>query len=185
MKASDFFKGVSHLWWIPLITGIVSIGLGIWCLWSPTSSLPVLAYIFASCFCGAGILNLILSGIGMRVHIGWGWTMALGLLEIICGLWMFFLPVAQLTVVFMLIIGIWILVAAVNAVCESFAMASFSSGWFLWSIVLLIATIFFAIVFLSNPIAGGVAVWIWLGISLITFGAYRLSFASRMKNSIL
>lgn len=184
MKVNDFFAGVSRLWWIPLITGLVCIGLGVWCLWSPTTSLPVLAYIFAGCFCGAGLLNLILAGIGMKLHHGWGWTLALGLLEVIAGVWMFLLPVGTLTVTFMLIAGIWLLVAAINAVCESFVIASVSSGWFIWSILLLVATIFFAIVFLSNPIAGGVAVWIWLGISLITFGAYRLSIASRLKSAV-
>lgn len=184
MNINSFFKGMSHLWWIPLFTGIIAVLLGIWCLWAPQSSLPIMAYIFAGAFCAAGVLNLVLSGIGMKCHSAWGWTMALGLMELICGVWMFFLPVETLTFTFMIIVGIWILVVAINAVCESFTIAGNSTGWLIWSILLLIATIFFAIVFLSDPIAGGVAVWLWIGFSLITFGCYRISFACRLKRAI-
>lgn len=184
MKINDFFKGLSHLWWIPMVTGLVCVALGVWCLLSPQTSIPVLAYIFAGCFCAAGVLNLVLAGIGMKVHHAWGWTLALGLLEVISGVWMFMLPAQTLAVTFMLIVGIWLLVVAINAVCESFVIASVSSGWFIWSILLLVATIFFAIVFLSNPIVGGVTVWLWLGISLIAFGTYRMSIAARLKKAL-
>ena len=42
-------------------------------------------------------------------------------------------------------------------------------------------TIVFAVLFLSNPVVGGVAVWLYIGISLITFGVFRIVFAVKAK----
>lgn len=182
---TDFtiFKGITNMWWVPMITGVVAVLLGIWCLAAPATSLPFMAYLFAACFAVAGILNISLGFVGMKNHFAWGWTLGLGLLELVCGVWMFCLPIGQLTETFILIVGIWILVAAINAVCESFVMSSSSKGWLLWSILLLVATIYFAIVFLSNPILGNVAVWMWIGFSLICFGSYRMTFGWRVHNA--
>ena len=58
-----------------------------------------------------------------------------------------------------------------------------SAGWTVFSVLLLIATIIMAVVFLSSPIAGGVFVWMWIGLSLIFFGVYRLVFAASMRRA--
>ncbi|MDE6534045.1 MAG: DUF308 domain-containing protein [Muribaculaceae bacterium] len=175
-------RGITRLWWIPLITGILCIGFGVWCILSPVSSLPVLAYVFAGCFCGAGFLNVVYSIINARVNKGWGWSFALGVLELICGVWLFMLPEGVLVQTFIFIIGIWILVAAVNSICEACLFASYSPLWMVWMILLLVATVVFSIMFLSDPVAGGIAVWLWIGLSLILFGLYRIVFAVKVRH---
>lgn len=170
---------VSRYWWIPLVTGLVAIGLGIWTLCAPAESLPVLAYAFAICMCIAGVLNVCLSFTPIPNS---GWCLALGLLELIAGVWMLVLPAPVLTVTFMFFVGIWIMVAAVNALCESSVMSRYTGGaGIAFMILLLVATIILAVMFLTSPISGGIAVWLWLGISFITFGAYRISLAFAMR----
>ena len=58
MENFTFKGGITRYWWMPLITGLLSIAIGIWCLCSPDSSLPVLAYVFAGVVIAAGIVNL-------------------------------------------------------------------------------------------------------------------------------
>lgn len=91
----------------------------------------------------------------------WGWGLALGILETIA--------------------GIWLLFAAINAACESFIASAGSVGWTIVSVLFLILTIVFTVMFLSNPIAGGVVVWLWLGLSLICYGAFRMVLAFKLK----
>ncbi len=55
---NNFKGGITRFWWIPLITGLLSIAIGIWCLCSPQESLPILAYAFAWVICFAGFFNL-------------------------------------------------------------------------------------------------------------------------------
>lgn len=171
---------MSRLWWVPLITGLICLGLGIWTLCCPAQSLPILAYTFAGCLIAAGVLNVGYAFIGTGLP-NWGWSLVLGLLELVAGVWMFSLPTLEVTETFIFIIGIWLLVAAINSVGEA-SMLSVISGWGLvWMILLLIATVFLVVIFLTSPIEGGIVSWLWLGISLITFGVYRicLSFSLR------
>ena len=138
---------ISKYWWMPLVSGLICIGLGIWTLVAPQYSLPVLAYVFAGCLCLAGIVNLVYSSMMGRHNVHWGWGLVIGILDIVAGVWLFTLSEGILTQTFMIIIGIWILCVAIN----------------------------------SSPAAGAVTVWLWLAISLITYGCYRIMLASRIK----
>ncbi|MCM1291013.1 MAG: DUF308 domain-containing protein [Prevotella sp.] len=178
----NIISGITKLWWVPLITGLVSIALGIWCLCSPSTSLPVMADIFTIIFILIGIFNVVFGAMNCRTTSNGGWTLALGLLEIAAGIWLFTLSQEALTTTFVLIIGIWLIVVAINAIAETFVISYGSAGWTFLSILLLIATIIFAIIFLSSPVATAVAGWLYLGISLISFGVYRLFLASRMNS---
>lgn len=181
MKRTKFSCGITRYWWLPLIYGLVCIGLGIWTLLSPAESLPVLAYAFATGMILAAIIDFVLAGVGGRYNSQWGWSLALGIMEMIGGIWLVSLPETELTVTFMIIVGIWILVASINSVVETLTLSAFSAGWLVWSILLLVATAVLAIFFLSTPTLGGIAVWLWIGLMLICYGTFRLVLALRIK----
>ncbi len=176
-----FRTGLKRFAWLPVITGLICIGLGVWCLFSPAASLEIFAYVFAGCLCAAGLMNIFLALGNAAVGWSWGWTLALGILETVCGIWLFTLPPAVITSAFIFFIAIWIIVAAINALCESFVLSAHSIAWTVFSVLLLLATIVLAFMFITNPITGGIAVWLWIGLSLIFFGCYRLGFGIRMK----
>ena len=173
--------GLKRLTWLPIVTGLLAIGLGVWCLCDPTVSLKIFAYVFAGVLCASGLLNVIMGVANKSIGWNWGWALAVGIIEIFCGVWMYCLPSMMMTAVFMFIIGIWILVAAINALCESFMMSGESPFWTFFSVLLLLATIVFAIIFMSNPLSGGIAVWLWIGLSLIFFGCYRLIYGCTLR----
>lgn len=173
--------GLRRLTWLPITIGLIAIALGIWCLCDPKVSLEIFAYVFAGGLCASGLINIILGISNKSIGWNWGWILAVGIIEIFCGVWMYCLPSMTMTSVFMFIIGIWILVEAIYALCESFMMASSSPVWKWFSVLLLLATIVFAIIFMSNPISGGIAVWLWIGLSLIFFGCYRIIFACTIR----
>lgn len=179
---SGLERRIHRLWWIPLITGIIGIGLGVWCFWSPATSLPVFAYVFAGILIVAGILNMEYAFVNNSLGTNWGWSLALGILELVCGVWLCTLPPLVIVPVFIYAVGIWVLVVAINAICEAASLPRAGAGWMVWMIIMLVATIFFAIYFLSSPIAGGIAGWIWLGLSLIFYGIYRIMLAFRIKS---
>lgn len=173
--------GITRWWWIPLITGVLCTGFGIWSLCSPQTSLPVFAYIFAGCLCAAGLLNIAYACFTSTFGANWGWSLALGILDIVAGVWMFAMPAGELELTFLIVIGIWLLAAAINSVAESCMLSAVSPAWIAMMIVLLIVTLIFAVIFLSNPIVGGVAAWLWLGLSLTLFGVYRIILSFKIK----
>ena len=76
-------KTASKYWWIPVITGLLSIGLGIWCLASPQTSLPIMAYTFALVICSVGFLNTVFALLSIGRISGWGFKLLVGVIEII------------------------------------------------------------------------------------------------------
>lgn len=180
-----FFKGeIAKYWWIPLLTGILAVAIGVWCLCSPASSLPVMAYAMAILFVVVGIFNGIFAIVNREFTNGWGWPLALGIIELLLGIWLLSLPINVLTSTFIFAIGIYLIFAAVNAICELCTVYSGAFSWIGWLIAMLIIVIMFSFIFLAGPIAGGIAVWLWIGISFIFFGVYRitLSLAIRKLN---
>lgn len=181
MKLTDIARGITRYWWIPLLTGLLSIGIGIWCLCSPDTSLPVLAYAFSICILAAGIFNLVFAFVNTGGLPGWGWALAYGIIEILCGVWLLTLPAGVMTTAFIYAIGIYLIFVAINSICEACMLNGYGSFGFGWILALLLVTIVCSVIFLAGPIAGGVAVWLYIGISFITYGVYRIILSCGLK----
>lgn len=174
-------RGPTRLWWIPMLTGLIAIAIGVWCLCSPDTSLPVLAYAFAIGIIFAGGMNSGFALANSKTNHEWGWSLALGLFEIIIGAWLFMLPENTLIVTFIYTIGIYVVFVTVTAICGTFTLHSSSSDWTGWLIAFLLITLLFAMIYLAGPVGGGIAVWLYIGISLIAFGFYRMMFALKLR----
>lgn len=173
--------GITKYWWVPMLTGILAIGIGIWCLCSPASSLPVLAYAMAVIFCVAGFFNAIFALVNRKFAPGWGWALALGLIELCLGIWLLCMPAPTLTSTFIYAVGIYLIFVAINAICEMCSVYSGASSWTGWLVGVLLLVILFSVIFLAGPVGGGIAVWLWIGISFILFGCYRISLSAVIR----
>ncbi|MCM1337526.1 MAG: DUF308 domain-containing protein [Candidatus Amulumruptor caecigallinarius] len=181
MKEMIFKGGLTKYWWVPMLTGIFAIVIGIWCLCSPASSIPTLAYVFSILLIIAGVANSCLAITARRTLPTWGWALAMGIIELVCGIWLLTLPMPALTMTFVYAIGIYMLFVVINSICEACVMATYESGFIGWLIAFLLVTLVLTIVFLAGPIAGGVAVWLYIGLSFIFFGIYRLMLACKIR----
>lgn len=178
----NIMSKVKKYWWLPLLTGILCIGIGFWLLFSPATSLPTLAYVFVGCLIAAGIIDLAYAMAAYGPGSNWGWALAVGILEVILGVWLYSLPVNVLTVAFIYGVGLWILFVAINSICESAMLSHMSSSWIFWMILSLIAVICLAVIFLSGPILGGMAVWMYLAFSFMLYGCYRIALAFKLRH---
>ncbi|MCH5241114.1 MAG: DUF308 domain-containing protein [Muribaculaceae bacterium] len=174
MSNSNLFYRVTSFWWIPMITGLVFIGFGIWCLCNPVSSLTIMAYIFAGAIGAVGVFNLIYGFANLKNNHGWGWAVAAGIIEILCSIWLFFLPATWLVQGFIFCAGLYIIFVSINAISESLGIYRYSSFWIVWLFLLLLVSIGCACFFLAGPIFGAAVVWIYIGISFITYGCFRI-----------
>ncbi len=179
---TGFTTGIHKIWWVPLITGLIALGLGVWCFCSPETSLTVFAYVFAAGLVIAGILNCSYSIANRQLHTNWSWSLILGLLEIVCGVWLLTLSPATLAISFAFAVGIWLWAVAINSIGEAIFFARFNIIWTILMVVLLVASIALVCVFLFNPIFGGLIGWMWLGCSLLLFGIWRIALAFKIKS---
>lgn len=170
-------RSIIRFWWIPLFTGLISVVLGVWSLCAPLSSLAVFAWLFAAGFILAGVLNLAYCFTASKVGLNWGWPFAMSLLELICGIWLFTMPEDTLVATFLFFAGVMLLFGAINSIAEISMMHGIGGFTRALLILLMVATIVFALIFLANPISGAIFVWLWIGISLICFGVGRIILA--------
>lgn len=196
MDTTNYQKGISKLWWLPLVSGLIFVGLGIWCLCAPADFLGIMAYIFAGCFGAVGLFSLIYGVCNYNTYPGWGWSVAAGVVEILFCFFLFFIPQEILAYVFVYGIGLYVIFMAIYSFFEHFMAARSNGFWFFWIIILSMAAIAFAITFIVGPgaselvgsvtgVEGGmvpaVIGWLWMGISFLCYGIYRIILASRMK----
>lgn len=198
METSNSSIRLSRLWWLPCLSGLVFIGLGVWCLCAPVDFLDVMAYIFAGVFGAIGLISLFYGICTYNTNPNWGWSVAGGIVEILFCIFLFFLPQPFLAYVFVYGVGLYVIFMAIYSFFEYFMVSRSNGFWFFWSILFCLAAIAFAITFIVGPgaselvgsttpaaLAGAAAPavigWLWMGISFLSYGAYRIILASRLK----
>lgn len=181
MKNSGYLSGLTRFWWIPLLTGLVFIGFGIWCLCDPAPSLTLMAYIFAGAIGAVGIFNLIYGLCNINNYYGWGWAVGGGIIEILFSIFLFFIPSPVLTWVFVYGVGLYIIFMTVFSFFDGLMTYS-NSGWALLIGIFLLAALVFAIIFVLGPIGTGMIGWIWIGVSFLCYGVFRILLASRVRS---
>lgn len=182
MLRNSFLAGITKYWWLPLITGLVCLGLGVWSICSPSQSLPVLATIFAIGILIVGIFDFVWGIATSKHNPGWGWDLCLGVIDIIVGIWMLTMSTQQLTLTFLYIVGIWLIFAAFNGIGQMFAISVYNPLATVIACLLLVATIFFSFWIIVNPVALGVTAWMWIGIALCCYGVFRISVSFKIKS---
>lgn len=197
MKTSDYYFGLNKYWWLPLVSGIIFIGLGVWCLCAPAYFLDIMAYVFAGAFGAVGLFNLFYGICNFNTNPGWGWAVAAGVVEILFCFFLFFIPESILAYVFVYGIGLYVIFMAIYSFFEYFMVARSNGFWFTLIILSCLAAIAFAITFMvgpgaselvgsvTAPLAGTIVPaiigWLWMGISFLCYGAYRVMLSCRMK----
>ncbi len=181
MLRNRILAGITRYWWLPLVTGLVCIGLGLWAILSPSTSLPIMAMAFAIGLLVLGFFDGVWGISTSKHNPSWGWDLCFAVIDIIGGIWMLTLTPAMMTMAFLYIIGIWLIFAAFNGIGQIFSVSMFNPVASIFAGILLAFTLFLGFWLIFNPIGLSVTAWIWLGIGLLCYGCYRIAFAFRIK----
>ena len=182
MIRSSFLAGITKYWWLPLISGLICLGLGIWSICSPAQSLPIMAMAFTIGILAIGVFDVIWGIATAKHNPAWGWDLCLGIIDVIVGIWMLNMPTGEMTLTFLYVVGIWLIFAAFNGVGEMFAVSVYNPFATIIAVLLLAATIFLSFWLILNPISLGVAAWMWIGIALCCYGVFRISISFKIKS---
>lgn len=174
-------SGHVRYWWISLLTGLLSIAVGVWCVFTPLSSLAALSAFFVAAMLVGGIFNIVFAIVNSRKSEGWGWNLARGIIELLLGIWMWMLPLPIVTVTLVYVIGFWMLFHSVLGICESCELQRY--GLKRWWVLLLcnILSLLFVFIYLSVPAFGGLFVLVYVACSFILYGIYRIWFAFELR----
>lgn len=177
----EFKGGFTRLWWIPFLTGLLGLAVGVWCLCSPRTSLPALACFFTGCLCAAGLLNVCFGIVNANAVPKWGWSVAIGIFELVCGAWLLTLPESVLAGVFVYVIGFCLIAEAIGAICETCAWLNYAKNWTGLLLGFLLIALLLSCMFLSGPAFGGIVGWLYIGFAFVSMGLYRFVFALKLR----
>lgn len=157
---------------LSVIVGIVSIIVGVWCIFTPANTLAALTLLFIIGFFAAGILDISLAVTTFR-YPGWGWRLFAGIIDILLGIWLCAMPGAEAATVVVYVVGFYIFFYSAMGIVESVHLSRYGiSGWG-WMLFFNIVGVVTSFLFLISPIFGGVFVSWLVGLSFISYGIYR------------
>lgn len=170
-------------WWVFLIIGVVFVLLGFWVMSKPVESYIALSILFAVTMLIGGIFQIVFSISNREKMHGWGWQLALGIMELILGIILTRnMGLTMTTLPF--VIGFWMMFRSMDIMGVAFDLqTSKHAGWW-WYLILGILLMIFSWFIIFNPVLGGITVVLWTSFALIVAGVtyIMLSFKFRKVN---
>ncbi len=166
-NAADELRPITSLWWLPVLFGVVTCGVGVFFVVSPHETLSTFTVIAGIFLLVDGVLAIFGSVFGRGD--GRALLALIGVLSAIAGLVLIKKPFDTL-VVFALIVGVWFVVAGVVRFVVALASPEGRGG----NIVTAILDVIAGIVILSWPDLGLSTLAVIIGIVLIVRGVLFL-----------
>lgn len=181
--ASNFFKAVKNSvkhWYLPLIVGLIFIGLGIYSLFSPAESYLALALLFSISFLVGGASDIIFSILNREELEGWGWQLAMGILTFLFGILLINNPAISI-VTLPFVVGFVVLFRSIMAVSTSLELRNYYIRDWGYLFALGLFGALFAFILLIRPDFAGLSLVIWTGLALILMGASGIFISVKLK----
>lgn len=174
-------KAVKY-WWVSLIIGILSLGIGIWCLVSPPTTLAALTILFVIAFIVGGILEIIFAISNRKSLDGWGFTLAAGIIAFAFGIVLWLMPNIATTTFLIYFVGLWIMFRSIWGIGISVELQRIKvKGWG-WLLALSILGVLFSFAFIIVPAFGAGVIIALAALAFIFYGAFRVYLAFKFKS---
>lgn len=167
-------KRAVRYWWLLLIIGIALFVVGILVFVYPTQSYLGMSLLFGWLMLISGILEVVLSSVNKHFITGRGWMLAGGIIEIVLGIILIF-NVALSAATLPIFLGFWLMLRAFGAIGLGSDMGAMQIAGIGWTIFSGIPAALCSLWILFQPLVfGTTAVIVWVGISLLFAGVWRL-----------
>ncbi|MEA9411820.1 HdeD family acid-resistance protein [Flavobacterium sp. PL02] len=180
---NSLFKKVKKAidyWYIPLLVGLLFVGIGIWSFITPLAAYLTLAFIFSISFLGSGIFEIIFALSNRKKIDNWGWTLASGILGLVVGILLISNPLISITIL-PLYVGFVILFRSIMAIVIAFDLKSYAVPDWGNLLALGILGIIFSFILLWNPIFAGLSLVYWTAFAFIAIGVFYIYFSFKLK----
>lgn len=175
-----FVKNSVKHWYLPLIVGVLFVGVGIYMFTTPLESYVTLSVVFSLLFIFSGLSDIIFSISNRDELEGWGWTLTGGIFNLIIGVILIMHPgISILTLP--IYVGFIVLFKSIMAISSSLELKKY--GVLDWGNLMAIGLlgVIFSILLLWNPMFAGLSVVVWTALAFIVFGIFNIYFSIKLK----
>ena len=180
---NSLFKKVKiaiDYWYIPLILGILFVGIGIWSFVTPLAAYLTLTFLFSVSFLVSGIFEIVFALSNRKKIDHWGWTLASGIVGLVVGILLVSNSLISITLL-PLYVGFVVLFRSVMAIIIAFNLKSYSvPDWKNLLFLGILGTIF-SFLLLWNPIFAGLSLVYWTAFAFIAIGIFYIYFSFKLK----
>jgi uncharacterized membrane protein HdeD (DUF308 family) len=166
-------------WWAVVLRGVAAILFGVIAVFWPPTAVAALVLLFGAYALIDGVLNLVAAAGAPRVGRPWGWLAFEGVVSILTGLVAFFWP-GLTAIALVLVIGFWSLITGIAEIVAAIALRKYIRREWLLGLSGLLSIAFGVLLFLA-PVAGAVAIAIWVGAYAIVFGSLLVWLGLRLR----
>ncbi len=172
-------NSVKH-WYLLTISGMIFIALGIWVFATPLESYLTLALIFTLSFLASGISEIIFSISNRKEIDGWGWTLSMGLLNVLIGVLLSVHPEISITTL-PFFVGFTVMYRSVYAISMSIDLRNY--GVMEWGNLLALGIIglIFSFILIANPLFSGLSLVVLTGVTFVIIGIYTIYYSVKLK----
>jgi uncharacterized membrane protein HdeD (DUF308 family) len=168
-----------HKWWAIVLRGVAAIIFGVVAVLWPPSAVAALVLLFGAYALVDGILNLVAATSATRMGRPWGWLAFEGVVSIVTGLLAFLWPgVTALALVF--VIAVWSVVTGIIEILAAIWLRRLIQREWLLGLSGFLSIAFGVLLFIA-PVAGAVAIAIWVGAYAILFGSLLVWLGLRLR----
>lgn len=170
------------LWRIPLIIGLLFILFGIVMLKNPLTSFYTLSIIIGSTLIASGIVEIFVFGKNRKHLNNWSFQVSGGIIDLLIGIILIANPKIILIVLTMLV-SLWLIYKAIFIIKKAVELKNTANNKWLLLLILGILILVLTVLLILKPEIIGAALALWIAISFIIFGIYRVFLALQLKNN--
>lgn len=172
-------EGAVKNWWVSVLVGIVAVGFGIWCFATPLTTFLALTMFFICGFLITGICEI---GFAMtnRDQPNWGWTLMIGILDIVFAILLLGNPTMAPAILAYFIV-FWIMFQSFWGIAVSLDLAKYkNSGWG-WLLAIAIMSLVLSIYMLIQPIIAGLLATYIISGMFVMYGIFRIVLGVQLR----
>lgn len=181
---SEFFESLSEAvknWWISLLIGVLFIAGAFLLMFNPMEGYVVIAIAFAVFMFIEGIFEIIFSFSNKNILPGWGWYLALGILDLVLGIFLLVYP-GMSAAVLPFILAFWLMFRGFSIIGSSIELHQFGNRNWGWYLALGILSVICSIGIIFFPIAGAFSVVYILAFTFLFIGIARILLAFELRS---
>ena len=168
-------------WWVSLLIGVLFIIGAILLIFNPLESYAVITITFALFMFIGGIFEIIFSVSNRQILPAWGWYLAIGILDLILGVFLIAYPSITAAVI-PYILAFWIMFRGFSIIGSSFELHQFGNRSWGWYLALGILVVLCSIGIIFFPIAGAFSVIYIISFFFLFMGIAQVLLAFEMRN---
>lgn len=179
----NFFKTIKNTvryWYMPLITGIIFILVGIFVFVTPLESYLTLSVFFSISFLVSGIFEVFFAVSNRKEMDNWGWFLVSGIFYLLTGIILVMNPEISITIL-PLFIGFTILFSSIHAIGIAYDLKNY--GIMDWGNLAIIGFLglLFSFFLIWNPVFTGISLIVWTGLAFVSIGIFGIYVSVKLK----